>query len=76
MELTHKAMRDEVIVVLAAVFTQPIVKGTYGIVPPHEKPSQPVFRGAIICRMVSKGAVLASGNATPKVMLLVPVHPA
>jgi hypothetical protein len=51
------------------------VSGTYGIVPPHEKPTQPFFLGEIICKTVSNGAIFASGNAIPKVMPLVPVQP-
>jgi hypothetical protein len=73
--VTYKAIRDEYITVFDASLTHPMVSGTYGIVPPNEKPTQPFFRGETICRTVSKGAVFASGNAMPNVMPLKPIHP-
>jgi hypothetical protein len=72
---TYKAILEEYIVVLDSLLTQPTVKGTYGMVPPQENPTQPFFLGEIICKTVSNGAVLVSGNAMPNVMSLVPVHP-
>jgi hypothetical protein len=61
--------------VFDALLTQPRVSGTYGIVPPNEKPTQPFFRGDTICRTVSNGAVFVTGNAMPNVTPFVPVHP-
>jgi hypothetical protein len=73
---TYKAILDEYIEVLEALFTHPRVSGTYGIVPPHEKPTQPFLLGEIICKTVSNGAAFASGSAIPKVIPLVPNQPA
>jgi hypothetical protein len=72
---THNAILDEYIAVFDALLTQPTVSGTYGIVPPHEKPTQPFFLGEIICKTASNGATFVSGNAIPKVIPFVPVHP-
>lgn len=60
---------------MVALLIHPRVSGTYGIVPPHENPTQPFFLGETICKTVSNGADFVSGNAIPKVMPLVPVHP-
>jgi len=62
-------------VVFATALTQPIVRGTYGIVPPHAKPTQPFAMGETICSTVSNGAAVTSGRATPIVTPLPPVHP-
>jgi hypothetical protein len=52
-----------------------MVNGTYGIVPPQEKPTQPFFLGETICRTVSNGAIFVSGSAMPKVIPFELVHP-
>lgn len=75
LETTYKAILEEKMVVFAAVFTHPIVRGTYGIVPPHAKPTQPFAMGETICKTVSKGAAVTLGRATPMVTPLPPVHP-
>jgi hypothetical protein len=71
----YKAIREEYIEVFEALFTHPIVSGTYGIVPPQENPTQPFFLGETICKTVSNGATFVSGSAIPKVTPLVPVQP-
>jgi hypothetical protein len=72
---TYNAILDEYIAVFEALLTQPTVSGTYGIVPPHEKPTHPFFLGEIICKTVSNGETFVCGSATPNVMPFVPVHP-
>lgn len=71
----YNAIRDEYIEVLEALLTHPIVSGTYGIVPPHENPTQPFFLDETICKTVSNGATFVSGSAMPKVTPLAPVQP-
>lgn len=64
---------------MEALLTQPIVSGTYGIVPPHEKPIQPFATGEMIWRTVSKFEAVVLGRATPMItpaaLFFSPVHP-
>jgi hypothetical protein len=71
---TYNAILEEYMTVFEALFTQPSVSGTYGIVPPQENPTHPFLMGETICSTVSKGATLVSGRATPKVTPLPPVQ--